>query len=205
MAEENSLGDEIKAVQNLAKEAQQSIFDRDITPTEFYYLLGRYPYLEIANAADRVIDPSVAPEQYRTKTGWQALDFGNVLIIGSSELQALDRVHRKARAIAAGESIDEGDEGSDGTIVGQYAEAAFDLINIAIGKQWPSAEIISGYYPMRRMAWIAAAEVKFSLYGFEPTTEDRVVQNWAMKLRDKKLYPKSRPDFIPTDASGRRI
>ena len=37
------------------QEAMETIFDHPITPQEFYFLLSRYPYLQICNADDPFI------------------------------------------------------------------------------------------------------------------------------------------------------
>lgn len=199
------LPNEAKEVWKAAQAAIDSVFEREITPQEFYYLLSCYPYLEICDANNPYIDETKPPEIYHSRVGWTVVDYGSVLITGACEYSARSLARlRRQHLEEEGESGD--DVSGGGTIVRQFSEATFDLINIAQNeKKWKATEIVSGYYPMQRMAWIAANEVKLPLKGFSPTAEDRVVQNWVMKLRDRKFFPFSKPIFIATDTTGRRV
>ncbi len=198
------LGDEAKQVWEAAKGAVASVLERPLSPQEFYYLLSCHPYLEICDANNPYIDDKKEPKIYQAKSGWTIVDYGSVLAAGNSELSARELAMRHKKELQEkGEEDDDGSQG--GTVSRQIAETAFELIAIAIKNGWDCAEVISGFYPMQRMAWIAAAEKKFAFKGFSPTAEDRVVQNWVMKIRDGKFYPSTKPTFIPTDSAGRRV
>ena len=67
------------------------------------------------------------------------------------------------------------------------------MIQLAIQNGWKLADILSGFYPMQRMAWIAGLELGLPVKGFVVTDEDRVIQNWVAKIRSGKLYPPKRP------------
>lgn len=184
---EKMLTNNAKELWHDVKSAVENVFDREITSQEFYYLLSLYPYLEICDADYPYLDEGTVPKVINLKNGWQVFDFGSVLCASRYELFC--------RPIAAPlqEEGEGGKQGGDGTIVKQYSDAAFEMIQLAIQKGWSAAEIVSGFYPMQRIAWIAANEKNYSLKGFEPTPEDYVVQSWVTRIREGKLYPPSKP------------
>lgn len=175
-----------------------SVFDREITPQEFYYILSCYPYLEICDADYPYIDDKVEPKiTIHENTNWKIIDYGSVLATGACEL--LTKKYRKpggARAQVEAEAEVEEQEGS-GTIALQYQDMAELMINLAMEKGWSRAEIISGFYPMQRIAWILAEEKGYTLKGFDATPEDVVVQGWITRLRQGKLYPPGTPIVTP--------
>ena len=197
-----SLTDEAQQVWEAAKGAIDNVFERPISPQEFYYLLSCHPYLEICDADNPYVDDTTPPKVYQAKSGWTIIDYGSLLATGHNSLSARELAMRHKQELEAGEE-EEGSEG--GTMSRQMLETVFELIQIAMRNGWNCSEIVSGFYPMQRLAWIAAAENNFAIKGFNPTSEDRVVQNWVMKLRDKKFYPGTKPIFIPTDSAGRRV
>ena len=62
--------------------------------------------------------------------------------------------------------------------------------------------MLTGYYPMLRMAWIAAEMSKIGTHHFEPSMEDYVVYNWVDKIKKGKLYPPEK-SFMPPKPSRR--
>jgi len=155
-------------------------------------LASCYPYLEICNADYPFIDQGTEPKVIENSNGWRIFDFGSVLVSSASELQQRQRYPRPGAILPYGVLDDEedGDEGGGGygTIVNQYAAIAEHIITLAMQKDWPGAEIISGYYPMQRMAWIFSRERDYTLKGFDPMLEDYVVEQWVSQMHNKKLY-----------------
>ena len=59
------------------EEANRTIFDRDITPQEFYALLCRYPYLEVRQTGYTTPPPGTVPTIITAKNGWKIYDYGD--------------------------------------------------------------------------------------------------------------------------------
>ena len=196
MADENDDLEKAKTdMESEIQDAMESIFDRPITPQEFYFLLSRYPYLQICDVEHPYIDEGVVPKVTTSPSGWEIHNYGTVVRSGSYELLAY---LTQARLREGGEG--EGDIGGHGTIVRQYTDVAFMMIQIAIENGWSGAEILSGFYPMQRMAWIAAREAGYSLKGFLASDEDRVVEDWVRRIRKGDLYPPKKP-IIPSPSA----
>ena len=189
MADNDDLTRDMKNMWTTVKSTVDNVFERDVTPDEFFYLLSCYPHLELCNADYPYVDPDTKREIITMPNGWRILDLQSVITTSASEL--LQRRHAYPRL---GSSLpwatDEDDEGGGGygTIVKQFSDMAEAMIDLAIKKGWEAAEIVSGYYPMQRVAWIVSTERNYELKGFEPTGEDFVVANWVSQVREKKLY-----------------
>ncbi len=194
MTDENDPSDLEKSAEDLKQEvrsAVSNIFERDITPQEFYYLMSRYPYLELCDADYPFIDKGTKPKIITAETtGWKIYNYGTVLAVGSHELVAMMR---------AKENKDDDDEGGTGTIVQQYSETAMEMVALAKKQGWRMAEIVAGFYPMQRMAWIAGEMQDYALKGFDPGREDYVVLHWVSQIKKGKLYPPEHtiPGFKP--------
>lgn len=172
------------------KQSMDNVFERSVTPQEFYYLLSCYPYLTICNADYPYIDSGTKPTITYAKNGWPILNFNSVICAGSNILFA--ELNGKKPL-----SKQDEDEGGNGTIVKQYSDVAYEAMALAHQLGWPTIEILSGFYPMQRMAWIAAMENNYSIKGFDPSIEDEVVRNWVMKMHKGKLYPTEK-SIIPS-------
>ncbi len=200
----NAAADKLK--DDISK-AYESIFSRPITPQEFYFLLSRYPFLQICDADYPYIDAGTEAKVVHAQNGWIMHSYGTVIYSGGHELllqQLVEMKQRQRQQEREDEGGDGGDEGGSGTIVKQYTDVAFEMIELAMLLGWRAAEVITGFYPMQRMAWIAASEHGFSLKGFEPSKEDQVVRNWVMKLRTGTLYPPAKPIVTGTGAPTKR-
>lgn len=205
--EEPKSNQSTKQVWENVKTAVENIFNREITSQEFYYLLSLYPYLEICDADYPYLDEGAIPKIIMAENGWRIFDFDTVLTAGAYELFCRPKVKNTKEEDTDGDNGDNGDNGDGGghgTIVKQYADIAFEMIDLAIQKGWTGAEIISGFYPMQRIAWIAAAEKGYELKGFEPTPEDYVVQSWVTRIREKKLYPPGKPFMKGAEKTPKR-
>lgn len=192
MSENDDFNDEFDAIKQQVAVAQQSIFEREISAKEYYYLLSRYPYLEICNTDYPYIDRGSKPTVTKAKNGWPIYNYGNVIASGCYELLG----------ILYGQEEDD-DEGGHGTIVQQYTDVAYAMVALAIELGWPAVDIVSGFYPMQRMAWIAAELADYKLHKFDPSFEDYAIKNWESARRAGKLYPPEKP-FMKPDASPRR-
>ena len=187
----NETKQEIEDMWIQVKDATKSVFERDITPDEFFYLMGCYPYLEICDTDYPFIDAGTKPKIIDMPNGWKIFDFKSVLVAGNSELLQRERSYpRPGSNLPPGIAEDDDEEGGGGygTIVAQYASTAQQMIAVAMQKGWSAAEVISGFYPMQRLAWVTAREKGYRLKGFEPTAEDYVVANWIEKMHRKELF-----------------
>jgi len=181
MATDDDLEDSAKALRDEVRSVVANIFEREITPQEFYYLLSRYPYLEICDVDYPYIDKGTKPEIIVASNGWHIYNYGTVIAAGSHELIAMMRVKQKKE--------EDGEEGGAGTIVQQYSDVAMEMMDLAKKIGWRLAEIVAGYHPMRRMAWIAGELIDYPLKGFNPSREDYVVYRWVSQIKNKQLYP----------------
>lgn len=187
----SDLDQQMEAMWLQVKQATDNIFKRDLSREEFFYLMSCYPYLEICDADYPYIERGTKPEIIDTPNGWRIFDFKSVLVSSASELQQRRRYPRPGAVLPPGLSDDDEDEeggGGFGTIVNQYAVIADQMVAIAQQKGWAAAEIVSGYYPMQRMAWISSRERNYTLKGFEPGPEDYVVSDWVQRMHNKQLY-----------------
>jgi hypothetical protein len=171
-----SLYAEADALKLEINRATNTLFNRPLTHLEFYYLLSCFPYLKICNAADPYLDPTVVPKVYSAATGWTIVDWGSVLSCGTSRILAENDFHHK------------------GTIMAQALQVVMEIMDIA-KKRWPDGvAVVSGFYPMQRMAKIIGDYTHYNpINGFELSDEDQVVKYWVIQLLDKLLYPPDKP------------
>ncbi len=176
------------AMRNGQQPPLQNIWDRNMTPQEFYYLLSRYPYLEICDQEKPYQEPGSRPKFIKSQSGWIIHDFGNVIRTSGCDLpyKELQRLY-KTLITDYKEEDDQGEGGQgeggpqrSGTITGQMVTTAYELILLA-QERWGKGQIVSGFYGMQRAAWVAAHRAGFELSGFNPTVEDNVVYNWVAK------------------------
>jgi hypothetical protein len=177
-------------ISDIAGQAFASIFNRKITQEEYLYLLSRYPFIEVCDDENRFLDNSKLPKRIVAKNGWQIFDYGNAMFASGNEF--LNLAHRKQKALEEGE-----DEGGNGTIVQQFTDVAFLVIQLAKERGWNAINLLNGYYPMLRMAWIAAEIAGIKVENFEPTVEDYVVYNWVDKMKRHLFYPPEKPIVQP--------
>ncbi len=201
MTEEGKLEHEVNDMWTAVKSAVDNVFERDLTPDEFFYLLSCYPHLELCNIDYPYIDPGTKAEVIKMPNGWQVLDLQSVITTSASELQQRRHAYpRLGSSLSLSTHDDDEEGGGHGTIVKQFADIAEAMIDLAIKKGWKAAEIISGYYPMQRVAWVVSMERNYELRGFEPTGEDLVVADWISQVRNKKLYDKSKKKMLTPKA-----
>jgi len=175
----------------LAKQAFETIFDRPLTRTEFLYLLSRYPFLELCDHENPYLDDTKIPEVIIADNGWRIFDYGNAIFTSGCEWTNAE--HRQQKQQESGDD----DQGGDGTIVKQFSDVAFFVIDLIAKKGWNGIDFLTGYYPMLRMAWIAAEMKQIAVHHFEPSLEDYVVYNWVDKLKKKTFYPTDKPFIVP--------
>ena len=193
MSQEESERDQLSQIMH---EARRTLFDRDITPQEFYALLCRYPYLEVRKTETAMPAPGVPPTIITAKNGWKIYDYGDFMVSGCYELIAQLWVLNDSENGGG----DEGGEGGGGygTIVQQTADVVQQMLALALQKGWPTSEIVSGHYPLQRLYWILASLSNHEVSNFERTLEDFVVWRWIKALREKEFvmpkypYPQGR-------------
>jgi hypothetical protein len=159
---------------------------------EFYYLLSRYPYLDLHHPDG--FAQNTTPKIITLKGGWDIQDFGDR--IRTSPGRFLYGAYNPA-------AVDEdGDDGSDGSKGGksggdgilrpqgglteQMIDMADEMILLAMEKEWPEAVVLGGFYGMIRAAWVAADVQEYKVTGFEPSESDAVVNAWVRQLLAEK-------------------
>ncbi|MHA7840526.1 MAG: hypothetical protein ACX932_01495 [Gammaproteobacteria bacterium] len=178
----NDLDRSAEALQAEIKKAIAEAATRKANPSEFYHLLSRYPYLEIGNIDAGIPPVDVVPKLHTLNNGWVIHDYGYRLRCGKPALLSEKRWSTPIQGEA-----DEDEEGGVGTVTMQFVEAAAAMVALAIKLGWEGLEIIMGFYPMRRAAWIAAVQHKFPVEGFQSTFEDRVLLDWVQKMKKDSL------------------
>lgn len=184
--------DERAQIAHAVREAKRTIFERDITPQEFYALLCRYPYLEVCAAGATTPPLGTVPTVITAKNGWKIYDYGDILASGCHELIAYLWVLEDSE-----EGGGEGGEGGGdyGTIVQQAADVVKHMLLLAKQKGWPASEIVSGHYPLQRLYWVLADLSGHKVDNFKPSLEDYVVRRWVGALQEKTFvmpkYPHS--------------
>lgn len=169
--QQSTLAQEAEALQAEIRAQTASIFEREVSHLEFYYLLSCYPYLAICSTKDPYIHPNAAPAVKYGSVGWNIVDFGTVLYGGSNRVSA------------------ENCSPPQGTLMRQAERTVVEMIGMAI-RRWPEgATVVSGFYPMQRMAKIIGDREKYPVAGFELSQNDLVVEYWYNLLSDKILYP----------------
>jgi len=172
---------------------------RAVTYEEFYYLLGRYPALVVRNVEAEDFPHHRKPQIIKSRSHWDILDFGNWIATSPGRLlwgaysEYTEKGERPvAEATGRYEPETSNNTGAQrvikgtGTLVQQYVDSAYDVMALAVEKDWPAAQIIHGFYGMIRAAWIAAEGLRFRLEGFTPTVNDQVVLSWVTQLLDKR-------------------
>ncbi len=173
--------DERQQLADALQEAKRTIFEREVTPKEFYALLCRYPYLEVREAGTSMPPVGFTPTVITAKNGWKIYDYGNFLASGCHELMAYLWVLE--------DSEEGGGEGGGdyGTIVQQAADVVEQMLLLARKKGWASSDIVSGHYPLQRLYWVLADLSSHKVANFEPSLEDYVVRRWVSALRSNNF------------------
>lgn len=184
--------DERQQIAAALQEARRTIFERNLTPQEFYALLCRYPYLEVCETGQPPTTIGSTPTIITAKNGWKIYDYGHFLASGCSELIAYLWI------LEDSEGGDGGEGGGYGTIVQQAADVVEQMLAMAKQKGWASSDIVTGHYPMQRLYWILSDLSGHPVSNFDPSLEDYVVRRWVEALRNKKFvmptypYPQGR-------------
>jgi len=176
-------------ISEITQKAFDTIYDRKLTRNEILYLLSRYPFLEICDHENPYLDETIMPEVIIADNGWRIFDYGSAIFTSGNEFASYE--HGK-------KSDDEEGGGGHGTIVQQYTDIAFLVIDRVKKKSWQGIDILTGYYPMLRMAWIAAKLAQLETYHFVASAEDYVVYNWVSKMKKGDFYPTEIPFISPS-------
>jgi len=184
-------------LKKLAEEGKIEALTRPITEDEIYWVLSRWPYLELCDSREpEDVKPAKAVRVTETAVGWKVHDYGNILRTSQNEMLSI----KQFEILSGTPGIDEEDEEGgglgeltrDGTIVQQMVDVAAELIALAKERGWPAVRIMRGFYGMQRAAWVAAQMQEYKLEGFEPGPEDRVVYSWAKRLSSDRKSPSAR-------------
>jgi hypothetical protein len=179
MADESSLKD-LWGRRIAGIEFDESKIFRPITPEDVAYLRNKYPFLQLINT-EADFSKEIVPEFITSKSGWTIHDYGDAMSSSSGE-DLFDGWDDKALlADVIGAEEEGGEEGGEaggfiytgkGTIIKQMIDTGFDMVNLAMQKNWAGVEIIDGAELMKWAAWAAASEKNFAVQGFEPDEED---------------------------------
>ncbi len=162
------------------EQIRQFSIERPISLDDVEHLMSLFPYLDLCNADVKEPPLDSHPVKvHRAQSLWLIHDRGDRLTTGPGRLNF--GAYRRMRFDEDGNPIldDDDDEGGsqwvrpDGTIIKQFFDTAIELIEIA-AERWPAANILSGYLPMQRAAWMAATEFGFAI-NYNPTAEDLMV------------------------------
>jgi hypothetical protein len=143
-------------------------WDKPARREDVLYLLSRYPYLQLISTEPNF--PEVITPQFVTAdSGWIIHDYG-------------DAMSASPGTLLFGAEEEEGRQGR-GTIIKQLFDTAYAMMNLAIEKNWPGAEIIAGTALMQWSAWMAAQDFAFTLEGYTPSEQDKAKRKRIEKLR----------------------
>ena len=180
---------------------EKNIF-RPITPEDVVYLRKKYPFLQMINT-EADFEEEIVPEFLTSKSGWTIHDYGDAMSSSPGE-NLFDGWDDKAflAAVTKAEEEEGGEEGGEGggivypgtgTMIKQMIDTGFDMVNLAIQKNWAGIEIIDGTELMKWAAWAAAAEKDLAVQGFEPDEEDekkrRRISSKILAAREEVLQP----------------
>lgn len=146
-------------------------WSRPIKDSDVEFLLKQYPFLQIIST-DPALPEELSVKLLPAKSGWVIHDYGDVLCASPGELMYGDYRDKKEEDESGGAGSSSLTAGK-GTIVNQAFLTAQEMIEIAIERGWPSAEIIDGTHLMQWAAWMAAENHEYSLSGFEPSRADK--------------------------------
>jgi len=86
---EETLSEELES-QGISPEAEgfmpeglKALLERPITEEDVYFLLGRYPYLEICDVNNPMKEEGAIPELRKTSSGWVVHDYGNYMAVSA--------------------------------------------------------------------------------------------------------------------------
>ncbi len=149
-----------------------NLFARPLTLPEFTYLLQRYPYLDIAQTPEAVLNPE-SVQRSTTQTGWLLCDGGERIVTGAGRL-AFGRYNLQA-----------GDEDEDGggSLYQQGIDTVAEILALASAR-WDTVHIHDGTYALQRTAWITGLDQGLTVSGFAPTDEDQMRRDRIIFLRD---------------------
>jgi hypothetical protein len=174
----HKLSDSAKAILESAKD---NLFDRPVKQEELYYLLSLYPFIVLCNADNAFLSPDEQPTRFRTKNGWIVVEYADAIVMGTN--------YWEAERYASEHNLK-----GLGTLSKQALDAMIELVeHIKKKKRWARLEVITGHYPLQRLAWIISTELEFPVIGFSPQPEDEVVRRWFKKIRARVLYPPEYP------------
>ncbi|MFU8797505.1 MAG: hypothetical protein ACNA7Y_02250 [Gammaproteobacteria bacterium] len=159
--------------------------EKSIRYEEFYYLLSRYPYLDLQHSAG---SQPLAERPLRilsVKGGWDIQDFGDRIRTSPGRFLYGGYRVRHSQDDEEGESTG-GVIQPQGALTQQMIDMAEEMIALAMEKGWPEVDVVGGFYGMIRAAWVAAAIQDYKIVGFEPSENDAVVEVWVRRLLDKK-------------------
>jgi hypothetical protein len=145
-------------------------WDRPIRHQDVEYLLRQYPFLQIVST-----EPNFASEEEETKlvvipNGWVVHDYGEAMSTSPGKL-----LYGAGAPDLKKEDEEGGSEGGgSGTIIKQGFDAAQSMVLLAIEKQWPGIQIVSGTQFMQWSAWMAAADRNIPIQGYEPSEADKL-------------------------------
>ncbi len=178
----------------LPEGVRESLMLRPLSDVDFYYLLSRYPYLNLCESSKFFDVAGRKPTLIEASSGWTIYDYGYALAAC---------VGRLGFGSYGAEDEDDGGGGGvsvegKGTLVNQYTQTAFDMVALAMERAWDGIHVVSGFYGMVRAAWMASKAQDYSLSGFNPSMSDEVIYDLVDKVIGDKLRA------VPTKAEALR-
>ncbi len=177
-------------------ELLKEVITRPLSGDDVEYLQKIHAYLAITNPERPMFEPEGEAAIWRSTSGWLIYDYGNYIVTSSGIFAyGYHPDSLKQKAINDLPDDDKGgrrrkiDYNQTGTITQQIVDTSRDVLTLA-QQRWPSAQMVEGYPNMRRMAWVIATLNDFTIEGFNPSVEDRVVLEWARRNGADRLISK---------------
>lgn len=139
---------------------------RPLTPKDALYLIDQCPFLQIVNA-DYATYGEVDFKVVRLESGWDLHHYGDAMSASPGRLL----FGFGARHSEDGKDDDEG-SGGKGTIIKQAVDAAMQMVELAIEKNWGGIMAVDGHPLMLWAAWMKCNELGYTLQGFTPAETD---------------------------------
>lgn len=132
---------------------------KKVSHHELEYLFDNvYPFLQLVSS-DADFNGVFEPQFHKASTGWIVHDYGDAV------------------SVSAPHDVTEGEEGggesgSGGTIIGQQAITAAEIVQMINNKGWTAIELIAGTKMMERFLWVAAKQMNITVNGYTPSADD---------------------------------
>lgn len=170
-----------------------------ITPENVEYLINKYSFLQLINPI-ALFAEEIVPEFVTAQSGWTIHDYGDALASSPGEYlyggadyatinkQFLHQLESNKEGEAGGDDGDGGDglpviNPGKGTIIKQAYDTAYDMIALAIEREWKGIKLVDGSPFMKWAGWAISKNRGLSVEGYDPTEKDEERRERAYLIR----------------------